>query len=302
MSLLSPEWTALLYLVAAVCFILALKGLSSPTTARRGNAIGAAGALRRRRHRVLLSAAGKYSAHPRRHRRGLRDRRPRGPAGADDPDAPTGGALQRRRRRGRRARRGTGTWPPGGSLGPPGRRLHHAGGRGVLRRLRGDRGQAAGAHQHPSAAVSRHALGHGGRPAGGGGLRGAGGPDRVARLVARAAGSGPRRRAAPGAARRRGGRADRDLAAECLHRAGGGGVRRGAGQRPAARRRDARGRERHHPDQGHGLGHGARSRRHHVRGVQGRLDGGFHRPERPAGAFLVARRTLPSSSATPSAW
>ncbi|AXJ10660.1 NAD(P)(+) transhydrogenase (Re/Si-specific) subunit beta [Arthrobacter sp. PM3] len=45
MSLLTPEWTALLYLVAAVCFILALKGLSSPKTARRGNTIGAAGAL-----------------------------------------------------------------------------------------------------------------------------------------------------------------------------------------------------------------------------------------------------------------
>ncbi|MBG6059096.1 NAD(P) transhydrogenase subunit beta [Cryobacterium sp. MP_M5] len=45
MSLLSPEWTGLLYLVAAVCFILALRGLSSPKTARRGNLIGAAGAL-----------------------------------------------------------------------------------------------------------------------------------------------------------------------------------------------------------------------------------------------------------------
>jgi NAD(P) transhydrogenase subunit beta len=44
-SILGPGWTALLYLVAAVCFILALKGLSSPRTARRGNAIGAAGAL-----------------------------------------------------------------------------------------------------------------------------------------------------------------------------------------------------------------------------------------------------------------
>ncbi|MGQ0545425.1 MAG: NAD(P)(+) transhydrogenase (Re/Si-specific) subunit beta [Betaproteobacteria bacterium] len=31
------------YLVASVCFILALKGLSSPTTARRGNAFGIAG-------------------------------------------------------------------------------------------------------------------------------------------------------------------------------------------------------------------------------------------------------------------
>ena len=37
-------WAQLVYLVAAVCFILALKGLSSPRTARRGNLIGAAGA------------------------------------------------------------------------------------------------------------------------------------------------------------------------------------------------------------------------------------------------------------------
>jgi NAD(P) transhydrogenase subunit beta len=43
-NILSPEITALAYLAAAVCFILALKGLSSPQTARRGNLIGAAGA------------------------------------------------------------------------------------------------------------------------------------------------------------------------------------------------------------------------------------------------------------------
>ncbi len=44
MSLL-PGWaTEVLYLAVAVCFILALKGLSSPRTARRGNLIGAAGA------------------------------------------------------------------------------------------------------------------------------------------------------------------------------------------------------------------------------------------------------------------
>jgi NAD(P) transhydrogenase subunit beta len=43
-NLLSPNLTGLGYLVAAVCFILALKGLSSPSTARRGNLLGAAGA------------------------------------------------------------------------------------------------------------------------------------------------------------------------------------------------------------------------------------------------------------------
>ncbi|MCC2659656.1 MAG: transhydrogenase subunit beta [Arthrobacter sp.] len=45
MSLLDPTVIALLYLAAAVFFILALKGLNSPRTARRGNLIGAFGAL-----------------------------------------------------------------------------------------------------------------------------------------------------------------------------------------------------------------------------------------------------------------
>jgi NAD(P) transhydrogenase subunit beta len=40
---MSANLVALGYLVAAVCFILALRGLSSPTTARRGNLIGIAG-------------------------------------------------------------------------------------------------------------------------------------------------------------------------------------------------------------------------------------------------------------------
>jgi H+-translocating NAD(P) transhydrogenase subunit beta len=38
-------WVDLAYLVAAVCFILALKGLSSPRTARNGNLVGAFGAV-----------------------------------------------------------------------------------------------------------------------------------------------------------------------------------------------------------------------------------------------------------------
>ncbi|HEY6811462.1 MAG TPA: NAD(P)(+) transhydrogenase (Re/Si-specific) subunit beta [Propionibacteriaceae bacterium] len=42
---MTQAWAQLGYLAAAVCFILALKGLSSPRHARRGNLIGAAGAL-----------------------------------------------------------------------------------------------------------------------------------------------------------------------------------------------------------------------------------------------------------------
>ncbi|HEY7044790.1 MAG TPA: NAD(P)(+) transhydrogenase (Re/Si-specific) subunit beta [Nocardioidaceae bacterium] len=42
---MSGTTAGLCYLVAAVCFILALKGLSSPRTARNGNLVGAAGAL-----------------------------------------------------------------------------------------------------------------------------------------------------------------------------------------------------------------------------------------------------------------
>ena len=42
---MSPTWVQLVYLVCAVGFILALKGLSGPRTARRGNLIGAAAAV-----------------------------------------------------------------------------------------------------------------------------------------------------------------------------------------------------------------------------------------------------------------
>ncbi|MDQ1288387.1 MAG: H+-translocating transhydrogenase subunit beta [Actinomycetota bacterium] len=42
---LSGHAVEVVYLIAAICFILALKGLSSPRTARRGNLIGAVGAV-----------------------------------------------------------------------------------------------------------------------------------------------------------------------------------------------------------------------------------------------------------------
>ena len=38
-----PSWVLLAYLVAGVCFILALRGLSSPESSRRGNRLGIIG-------------------------------------------------------------------------------------------------------------------------------------------------------------------------------------------------------------------------------------------------------------------
>ncbi|MGB9107895.1 MAG: NAD(P)(+) transhydrogenase (Re/Si-specific) subunit beta, partial [Telluria sp.] len=43
MNLISMNVVTLLYLVASVCFIQALKGLSSPSTARLGNVFGMSG-------------------------------------------------------------------------------------------------------------------------------------------------------------------------------------------------------------------------------------------------------------------
>jgi NAD(P) transhydrogenase subunit beta len=40
-----PTWIQLVFLACGVCFILALKGLSGPRTARRGNLIGAVAAV-----------------------------------------------------------------------------------------------------------------------------------------------------------------------------------------------------------------------------------------------------------------
>ena len=41
--MISLNLVTLLYLIASVCFIQALKGLSHPTTSRLGNAFGMAG-------------------------------------------------------------------------------------------------------------------------------------------------------------------------------------------------------------------------------------------------------------------
>ena len=39
----TPDWVLLAYLIAGICFILALRGLSSPESSRRGNRAGMVG-------------------------------------------------------------------------------------------------------------------------------------------------------------------------------------------------------------------------------------------------------------------
>ena len=72
---------ALLYLVAGVLFILALRGLSSPESSRRGNMLGIIGMVIAIAHHARLASAGRRrrldpgdrGARPRRrHRRGDR--------------------------------------------------------------------------------------------------------------------------------------------------------------------------------------------------------------------------------------
>ena len=42
-SVAAPAWVMVAYLIAGICFILALRGLSSPDSARRGNRTGMIG-------------------------------------------------------------------------------------------------------------------------------------------------------------------------------------------------------------------------------------------------------------------
>ena len=76
---MSPNLVALLYLASGVLFILALRGLSSPETSRRGNMLGMIGMTiamlttlgpdRRAGRAADLAADRRRPRHRRRHRR-----------------------------------------------------------------------------------------------------------------------------------------------------------------------------------------------------------------------------------------
>src|SRR5262249_30114778 len=145
----TADWVNLAYLAAAVCFIVALKGLSSPKTAPRANLGGAARRAAGRRGGVPRRAP----AHPAGHRGGHRGR-PRGrragrPPAADDRDAAARRAVQRRRRRRGGPGRGARAGRPGPRLPAGGRAVHADRRIGVVQRVGVDLREAAGADARP---------------------------------------------------------------------------------------------------------------------------------------------------------
>ena len=101
----SSNLIGLLYLVTIICFILALRFLSSPKHARRGNWIGGVGMIIAIASTLLLDGIGNWALIV----VGGADRRGRRPRrraqGEDDRDAADGGPVQRGRRRRGGARR-----------------------------------------------------------------------------------------------------------------------------------------------------------------------------------------------------
>ena len=97
----------LVYLLAAIGFILALKGLSSPKHARNGNLLAAAAAALAVGFTFAYPSVRAHTPQPGPDAGGHGHRchrgRAGGPQGQDDGDATDGGHLQRGRRRGRGA-------------------------------------------------------------------------------------------------------------------------------------------------------------------------------------------------------
>ena len=103
-----PDVLGLLYLVSIVCFVLALRFLSSPKHARRGNWLGGVGMLVAIATTLADRGHLQLGAHRRRCRDRKRRRRRRRAQSEDDRDAADGGPVQRGRRRRGGARRARG--------------------------------------------------------------------------------------------------------------------------------------------------------------------------------------------------
>ena len=298
MSILTPEWTALLYLIAAVCFILALKGLSSPQSARRGNALGAAGALvavitvflsvRLENIPLILAAiaVGSAIAVPIA-RRVQMTQMPQLVAlfnGVGGGAAALVAVLELGHTDDAWVRLAVVFTMLVGAVSFAGSAVTVA----KLQELITTRPVTFPGMRWLMAivliaAARRLRLGCGHRFLGVG--------DR--RAAAR-----PRNRSAAGASGRRRRCAHRDLAAQRVHRTRRRGIRHRARQRAARRRRNAGWRQRNDSDAGHGLGDGQKRHRHPVRRVPRRIDRRIDRGERTGRCGRRPPRMSRSSSGT----
>ena len=93
--MISHDLVTLFYLIASVCFIQALKGLSHPTTSRRGNAFGMVG----------MAIAIVTTASERLHRQSQKRVKGRTEGASLGPALAVGRASERRYRAGRLGRR-----------------------------------------------------------------------------------------------------------------------------------------------------------------------------------------------------
>ena len=285
MTLLSPTWTAILYLVAAVCFILALKGLSSPKTARRGNLIGAAGAmiavvtvfLSSRLENIpwILAAiaVGSAIAAPVA-RRVQMTQMPQLVAlfnGVGGGAAALVALLELAHTDDPWVRVAIVFTLLVGAISFSGSLVTFA----KLQELMTTRPVVFTGLPAIMGLVLLAAIGAAVSVV----FTGAG-------WLAVCCSARPRRRRAARAAGRRCRRADRDLAAQRLHRPRGRGVGPRARQRAARRRGHARRRIRNDPDPRHGVGDGPQRVGHPVRRVPGRIDGRLDHGVRPAGALV----------------
>ena len=122
----TPAWVLLAYLVSGICFILALRGLSSPASSRRGNRAGMIGMAIAVVTTLAVHEIASLAGNPRRDRDRRRHRPRHRPQDPDDGDAAAGRGLSQPCRHGGGAGRCGGLFEPG-AFGILGRGRHPSG-------------------------------------------------------------------------------------------------------------------------------------------------------------------------------
>ena len=299
-----PDVVGLLYLVAIVCFIVALRFLSSPKHARKGNWVGGVGMVVAIATTLALDGISNWGLIVAGGAIGSRRRGRRRTHGEDDRDAADGGPVQRGRRRRGGARRARGVPRRGGrsrlgesivstvlsaligSISFSGSLVAFAKLQELISRaadrVRRPEHRQRGDPPRRAAAPRRRARGRGRRPVG------AHRADRARARLRRDVRAADRRRRHAG----------RDLAAERVHRSRGIGHGLRSRLDRADRRGNARRRIRHAAHAAHGEGDEPLRRQRALRRVRPGADDAREAPASTTAAPSARRppRTSPCSS------